>query len=300
MSRNCFRSNDRWLAAFVAFAAMFLPTSHDAESAEPQESAVPKKRVAVLSVAEIPKENTSQGQYIRILQAAGFEASAIRADEVRDKRLAGIDIFIIGGGSGTAFNKSLGPDGGKIVQEFVRDGGGALASCAGGYSFVNGQNEALKYISIAKASVIDFHDGRWARGKAEVEIAPVDDHYGPLTMLYANGPLWEIASEQGHDRTVALAHFRSDVKRGDDPGGVMPGTPAILGGTYGKGRFVLFSAHPEFHRKLGNQSLVVDAAHWVTRGELGPDEPIRWGDVFPSSRKQTSESRPPATSNPKP
>lgn len=298
MLRNCFRSNGRWLVAFVAFATIFLPMSHDAESAEPQGSAVSRKRVAVLTVAEIPKENTSQGQFIRILQEAGFEASAIRADEVRNKRLEGIDIFIIGGGSGTAFNKSLGPDGGKIVQEFVRNGGGALASCAGGYSFVNGQNEALKYISIAKASVIDFHDGRWARGKAEVEIAPGDDHYGPLTMLYANGPLWEIDSEQGHDRTVALAHFRSDVKRGDDPGGVMPGTPAILGGTYGKGRFVLFSAHPEFHRKLGNQLLVADAAHWVTRGELGPDEAICWGEVFPSSRQRKPDpATPDAKSN---
>ena len=46
------------------------------------------------------------------------------------------DIFIIGGGSGTAFNKSLGAEGGKVVQAFVRKGGGALASCAGGYSFV--------------------------------------------------------------------------------------------------------------------------------------------------------------------
>lgn len=287
----------RWIgvlvAACIAFAVPLLLTPSNADAAESEGSAVSKKRVAVLSALETPGENTSQGLYLRILQEAGFEARAIRADEVRTGRLDGVDIFIIGGGSGTAFNKSLGPEGGKVVQEFVRNGGGALASCAGGYSFVNGQNEALKYISIAKANVIDFQDGRWARGKAEVEIAPVDEGYQPLTMLYANGPLWEIANDQGPDRTVALAHFRSDVKRGDDPGGVMPGTPAILGGTYGKGRFVLFSAHPEFHKKLGNQPLVVDAARWVTKGELSRDKPIRWGDVFPSSRRQKAE---PATS----
>lgn len=275
-----------WVALVVAFSPLWLHRESGAE-----EGGGSKKRVAVLSAAEVPGENTSQGLYIRILRESGFEAGAINADEVRDRKLEGIDIFIIGGGSGTAFNKSLGPEGGKIVQEFVRKGGGALASCAGGYSFVNGQNEALKYISIAKANVIDSQDGRWARGKGNVEVAPADDRYGSLTMFYANGPLWEISKEQGNDRTVALARFQGDVKKGDDPGGVMPGTPAILGGTYGKGRFVLFSGHPEFYKKMGNQPLVADAARWVTRGELKPDEPIRWDDVFPSYEKRKPETR---------
>lgn len=280
----------RWFGNFVALVVTFSPLWLQAESgAEERDGS--RKRVAVLSAAEVPGENTSQGLYIRILRESGFEARAINAEEVRDRKLDGIDIFIIGGGSGTAFNKSLGPEGGKVVQEFVRKGGGALASCAGGYSFVNGQNEALKYISIAKANVIDSQDGRWARGKGNVEVAPVDDRYCPLTMFYANGPLWEIAKDQGDDRTVALARFQGDVKKGDDPGGVMPGTPAILGGTYGQGRFVLFSGHPEFYKKMGNQPLVADAARWVTRGELKPDEQIRWDDVFPSYVKQKSDKR---------
>ena len=126
-----------------------------------------------------------------------------------------------------------------------------LGSCAGGYSFATGNNEALKYISIAGATIFDAQDGRWARGKGEVEVTPADDRYRPLTMFYANGPLWEIAKEQGADRTVALARFKGDIKKGDDPGGVMPGTPAILGGTYGDGRFVLFSATRSSTRSWG-------------------------------------------------
>ena len=179
-------------------------------------------------------------------------------------------------------------------SSFAR-GGGALASCAGGYSFAIGNNEALKYIAIARANVIDSQDGRWARGKGDVEIAPEDDRYRPLTMHYENGPLWEIAKNQGVDRTVALARFRGDVKKRNDSGGIMPGTPAILGGTYGDGRFVLFSGHPEFFKKLGNGPLVGDAARWVTRGRLKPEEPIRWGDVFPSSGKSGKELRQPGS-----
>jgi glutamine amidotransferase-like uncharacterized protein len=275
------------IVGFVALAVAFSAVRLCAESGD-SENDTPKSRVAVLSVFDEPKESTSQGLYIKILREAGFDARAISAEELRESKLDGFDIFVIGGGSGTAFNKSLGPEGGKVIQEFVRKGGGALASCAGGYSFVKGQNEALKYIAIAKANVIDADDGRWARGKGEVEIAPADDRYCPLKMFYQNGPLWEIVQEQGDDRTVALARFRSDVKKKDDPGGIMPGTPAILGGTYGRGRFVLFSGHPEFYKKMGNHRLVADAARWVTRGPLKADEPIRWDDVFPNSEKRES------------
>ena len=63
----------------------------------------------------------------------------------------------------------------------------------------------------------------------------------------------------------------------------MPGTPAILGGTFGRGRFVLFSGHPEFHRKLGNNPLVVDAARWVIRGPLASGEKVEWRAVFPDT-----------------
>lgn len=279
-------------ACFVVILAACLPVrgaepsgkSAAVVAAASHRAAAPKKRAVVLSAMQEPNENSSQGLYIRILREAGFEARAISAEEVRETKLANVDIFIIGGGSGSAFNRSLGAEGGKVVREFVRHGGGALASCAGGYSFAIGQKAELKYISIAHAEILDAQDGRWARGKGNVEIAPADKHYRPLTMFYANGPLWTIGKRHGADRTVALARFVSDVKKEGDAGGIMPGTPAILGGTFGDGRFVLFSGHPEFYKKLGNQPLVADAAHWVVAGPLEPEEPIRWADVFPSSK----------------
>ena len=301
---NVFRRCGRRAIAALGFATIIvacLPLSASEPSSKSgrgvgfasRDVAAPKKRVAVLSARKEPSENTSQGLYIRILREAGFEARAINAEEVRATKLAGFDIFIIGGGSGSAFNRSLGPEGGKVVREFIRNGGGALASCAGGYSFAIGRKEELKYISIAQAEVIDSEDGRWARGKGDVEIAPADDRYRTLTMFYANGPLWEIVQQHGADRTVALARFQSDVKKEGDPGGIMPGTPAILGGTFGDGRFVLFSGHPEFYKQLGNQPLVADAARWVTGGPLKSEELIRWAEVFSSSRKrEQAEAKP--------
>ena len=242
-------------------------------------------RVGVLSSATEPGSNTSQGLYIRILREAGMEAKAVSGEQVRSGALDDLDIFIIGGGSGTKFNKSLGEEGGKLVEAFVRRGGGVLASCAGGYSFVRGHNDALKYVEVANARCIDYHDGRWARGKGVVELETGDSAKPKLEMYYANGPLWEITDEPGFGVTKALATFSTDIKKGDDKGGVMPGTPAILGGSYGEGRFVLFSAHPEFKWKLGNPPLIVDAAKWVVQGPLKPGEEVDWKSVFPTAAK---------------
>ncbi|MGC4017226.1 MAG: hypothetical protein QM755_22340 [Luteolibacter sp.] len=239
-------------------------------------------RVGVLSEAEKPAANTSQGLYIQILSEAGMDAHAVSAQMVKDGALDKLDIFIIGGGSGSKFNTSLGPDGGAKVRAFVQAGGGALASCAGGYSFVNGPTEVLRYISIAHANCIDFENGRWARGKGDMVIAPVGEGFPQLRVFYMNGPLWKIEETFGPDRTVALARYVTEVKKEGTPGGTMAGTPAILGGTCGDGRYVLFSAHPEFYKKYGNQPMVADAARWVVRGKLAADETIDYATVFPS------------------
>ncbi|RYD74734.1 MAG: hypothetical protein EOP84_19410 [Verrucomicrobiaceae bacterium] len=239
-------------------------------------------RVGVLSGSSNPAKNTSQGLYIKILKEAGMDAGAVSAQMVKEGALEKLDVFVIGGGSGTAFNKSLGHDGGEKVEAFVKAGGGVVGSCAGGYSFVRGHNEALRYIEIANAVCIDTEGGRWARGSGEVQIAPEGEASLHLKIYYANGPLWKITDVPGFGQTVSLAHFVTDVKKKGDPGGVMPGTPAILAGTFGNGRYVLFSAHPEFKRKYGNNPMVVDAARWAARGKLATEERINFRSVFPS------------------
>ncbi|MHA3770506.1 hypothetical protein ACXR0O_03095 [Verrucomicrobiota bacterium sgz303538] len=267
------------IAGFIFFFCILART---VVAADTDVSPLRPIRVGVLSASSKPAENTSQGLYITILKEAGIDAGAISAQMVKDGALEKLDVFIIGGGSGTAFNKSLGPDGGAKVETFVKAGGGAVGSCAGGYSFVRGHNEALRYIEIANAVCIDTENGRWARGGGEVLIAPEAEALPPLKMHYMNGPLWKITDVPGFGQTVSLARYVTDVKKEGDPGGIMPGTPAILAGTFGDGRYVLFSAHPEFKKKYGNTPMVVDAVRWAARGKLASDEKINFRSVFPS------------------
>lgn len=278
----------RVIAIFAAAFWTFAGSLDSATAFQPEPQSTSKAiRVGVLSSAKEPKANTSQGLFIKILKEAGCDAKAISADEVKHGGLKQLDLFIIGGGSGTKFNSSLGEEGGRLVEEFVSDGGGVMGSCAGGYSFVLGHNEALRYIEVANARCIDTAGGRWARGKGVVDLEPVGNDLKPIKMFYANGPLWEIANEKGFGRIEVLARFRSDIHKEGDAGGVMPGTPAIIAGTFGRGRFVLFSAHPEFQSSLGNQPMVADAAKWVTGGRSADAPPVEelkidWSSVFPT------------------
>jgi glutamine amidotransferase-like uncharacterized protein len=270
----------------LGFVTLFTAALPAAEESKSPDRPI---RIGVLTSAENPGPNTSQGLYIRILNNAGMVAGPVSGEKVRNGALDELDIFIIGGGSGTGFNKSLGPDGGQKVEEFVKAGGGVLASCAGGYSFVRGHNEVLRYVEVANALCIDNENMRWARGSATVTLEPASKGLPPLQMFYANGPLWKVTDAPGFGRTEVLARFASDVKKEGDPGGVMPGTPAILSGTFGDGRYVLFSAHPEFHWKLGNTSMIVDAARWVVQGKLADSEAITYEAVFPSKVPKVSE-----------
>lgn len=275
----------RWFRTLTPVAILLLTLFAFATVglAENDAKTNPPIRVGVLSSQVEPSKNSSQGLYIRILREAGMEAKAISGEDVRAGALDDLDIFIIGGGSGTKFNKSLGEDGGELVEQFVQRGGGVLASCAGGYSFVRGHYEVLGYVEIANAVCIDTQNGQWARGKGVVVIETGSAAKPTVKMFYANGPLWQITDEPGFGVTKSLGNFQTDIKKQNDRGGVMPGTPAVLGGTSGKGRFVLFSAHPEFHWKLGNPPLVVDAARWVVQGELSQGEEVNWQNVFSST-----------------
>jgi putative intracellular protease/amidase len=281
------------LSFWLIMTLLGLQPTVQAEVPSQKEGSPPRpalRRAGVLSSAPEPGANTSQGLYLRVLREAGWEAAAVSPEAVKSGALEDLELFIIGGGSGTKFNTQLGKDGCAKVTAFVRNGGGVLASCAGGYSFVRGHNEALSFLEIANAHCVDTENGRWARGKGVVEIAPSDATVPPISMFYANGPIWEITDAPGFGLTKALATFVTDIKKEGDAGGVMPGTPAILGGTFGSGRYVLFSAHPEFQWKLGCTPLIVDAANWVVRGPLQTGETLEWKSVFPS--EITSSAQP--------
>eukprot|EP01118_Nematostelium_gracile_P017107 TRINITY_DN7217_c0_g1_i2.p1 TRINITY_DN7217_c0_g1~~TRINITY_DN7217_c0_g1_i2.p1 ORF type:complete len:116 (-),score=27.92 TRINITY_DN7217_c0_g1_i2:5-352(-) len=94
-----------------------------------------------------------------------------------------------------------------------------------------------------------------------------DHQVSELEFYYANGPLLEAiepVSPQGD--LVVLGLFETEYARNGSKRGIMVGNPAIVASSYGKGKVVSFSAHPE----LSNYAvipLLKGAIQWISKTE---------------------------------
>lgn len=171
----------------------------------------------------------------------------IKGEAIRQGQLAHYDVLIMPGGGASTQAKSLGEKGRQEVKEFVRKGGGYVGICAGAYLACCHYPWALH---ILNARVVDRE--HWDRGNGEVEIAlsgqgrdVLGAHHEVVTIHYAQGPLMAPAHQEGLPAYETLARFRTQVAKNGAPRGVMPGTTAIAGAEFGKGRVLCFSPHPE-------------------------------------------------------
>jgi hypothetical protein len=146
---------------------------------------------------------------------------------------------------------------------------GYVGVCAGFYLALQGEPEFHKL-----AMVSGRHIGEaWIRGVTTIEAR---EAAGTLHRLfYANGPVIERVTVDGLDPYLELATFVSDVsspRHGTEPG-VMPGSPAVIAATYGRGRLLLFSPNPVLagSGEAPRTDLFVRAVRWA--GEPGPLDP---------------------------
>jgi hypothetical protein len=78
---------------------------------------------------------------------------------------------------------------------------------------------------------------------------------------YANGPIIQPAGLAEVPDYEPLALFRSEMAENDTPKGVMIDSPAWARGTFGKGRVLISSPHPE--QTAGMESWIVRAVRWT-------------------------------------
>ena len=188
----------------------------------------------------------------------------------RPHALDPFDVVVFCGGSGSGQAKSLGEAGAANVKAFVERGGGYVSSCAGSYLATSGYSWSLGLVA---ADTVD--SAHWARGTGPVDIeltaegkTILGDYQGLQSVRYANGPLLGPAKNpRGVAPYTVLAHFRSDMAK-KVPGGVMPNTPAMIAGTFGQGRVLCFSPHPEYTESL--QGMIARAVTWAAQRPLAP------------------------------
>lgn len=187
----------------------------------------------------------------------------VGAEEVQRGVLAGFDVVVLPGGTGSGQAKGLGPEGADQVRRFVRAGGGYLGICAGAYLATAEYSWGLRLLA---AHTVD--SAHWRRGTGLVR-AELSDAGRALfagtapsfSIRYANGPLLAPFSVEQLAAYTPLAWFRSELAENGAPSGVMSGMTAAASGLYGRGRVLVWSPHPE--GTPGLEPLVQGSLRWL-------------------------------------
>jgi len=186
--------------------------------------------------------------------------------DIADGVLDQFDVVIFPGGSGSGQAEGLGEQGRARVRRFVREGGGYVGICAGAYLATANYGWSLKLID---ADSIDR--SHWRRGKGTVGLGLTPygrellDWNAPTAAIhFAQGPILAPAEREDLQDYTVVARYLSGVgTNGADPK-TMIGTPAIVTGTFGEGRVVVVSPHPEQTREL--ESWFVRMVRWAGGG----------------------------------
>jgi len=193
-----------------------------------------------------------------------FSARFIGPVEVKAGALGEIDVVVFPGGSGGRQAEGLGSDGREIVKAFVREGGGYIGICAGCYLACENFSWSLKILDARTKS------SKWRRGSKALELGVATGarevlgiKEDTITVKYSNGPVMEPAGSPDLPDYVTLAVFDTETAENETPPGIQIGTPAILTGTYGKGRVVGISPHPE--QTDGLKEIVPRLIGWSAR-----------------------------------
>jgi len=184
-----------------------------------------------------------------------------RADEssMRKRTLEGSSVLIMPGGHTGQIMDSLGKESFEHIRQFVSAGGGYIGICAGAYLAaetveVPGRPQGLGIIAVK--------NHRRAGEGIKTIAATKSDHpvlagcKETMQIWYENGP----AMEPG-EGVETLATYAD-------------GSAAVVCSTYGKGRVILFSPHPEGSLKAGVDPIQIgtlrvlgNAIAWVSAGQ---------------------------------
>jgi len=254
----------------VATAILLVAISPLTAFGDDAQSRPAEIRLAVYSDVGVGR---SVGDLLSVLDRAdALQVENVAAEAVRHGVLGDFAVLIHPGGSGSKQGKQLGEEGREAVRCFVRRGGGFLGICAGAYLASADYPWSLH---ILDAKVLDRE--HWARGNGTVRVGLTDRGRAILhtdspnvSIYYGQGPLLAPAGDDDISDYIALGAYETEIAKNGAPSGVMIGTTAIAAGTFGRGKVLCFSPHPEKTDGLG--SFVHRAIEYVTGKQVAGDE----------------------------
>lgn len=237
-------------------------------AAEPTTRPVAERQLRVALYAdEGSKTGGDNVEKCLAVEPDGFVTRRVTAAEIRAGVLKDFDVFVAGGGRGSKTAEALQPEGREMVKKFVADGGGYVGICAGAYLASSDYPWSLH---ILNAKVLDRK--HWNRGSGDVRLTMseagrktlgVDS--GEIECNYNQGPLLAPDEKPDLPAYVPLATFATEIAKNGAPSGVMIGTTAIAKSTFGGGRVVAISPHPE--KSMTHNEIIRRAIAWVGKAD---------------------------------
>ena len=177
--------------------------------------------------------------------------------------LEGYDAVVFTGGVAGSQARTIGVTGREQVRRFVERGGGYVGICAGAYLACDGFSWSCRILDAKTPS------DKWMRGIEDLKMQVNDAGRQVLgypaeevTVRYHNGPLLVPNNNPAIPDFEPLSLFRTEVARNGSPPGIMVNSPAVVRGTFGKGRVLVSSPHPE--QTPGLEAFAEKAIRWVT------------------------------------
>lgn len=198
-----------------------------------------------------------------LIKDNGFSMQRITPEQIRSGDLSEFDVLVIPGGSGSKQSKMLEEKGREAVRNFVDGGGGYVGICAGSYLASSHYQWSLDLIN---ANVWDR--AHWARGTGMVQMELTTTGKRVLksnstleSVYYGQGPLLVRGFHPDLPAYEVLAEYETEVVANGAIPGVMKDTHAIVRSTFGQGRVVCFSPHPE--KPSGPTEMIIQGVRWA-------------------------------------
>lgn len=179
--------------------------------------------------------------------------------------LEGEDVVVMPGGDSKAEFRSLTEEGVKRFKEFLLNGGGYIGTCAGCSILLNEDDRRLKIVPYKRLSSTKLINGNFKITKAGADALGIAEE--PRRIRYSGGPIIKkTENEVPNAKFEIFATYDFEASTTGRANTEMFGAPAILGGTYGKGKVFTTVAHPEYFEDT--LDIVEGAFKFVTGREV--------------------------------
>ncbi len=215
-------------------------------------------------------------EWVRIVnESPELALTLVDSEMIAKGALDQLDLFVMPGGSSPRIKRDLGTNGTARIKDFIRRGGGYVGTCAGCCLLLDPVYDQRRGIG-----VIPFYRSG-SKGQTVLPVtvnekgaAALGLNKGTYGLRYSYGPVLEPSTNavEGAKFEVWATNAGDFEKPGGKP--EMYGRAAIVGGTYGKGRVVVTSCHPEYY--LNTRVFVTGAFGYVTGRQVTlPTRPRR-------------------------